>query len=49
MQWRYLFVFAFIAGNASLVWGAEKTTGIELGIAPFLPVKVLVQNYAPMV
>lgn len=27
---------------------AEQNTGFEIGIAPFLPVKTLVQNYAPM-
>ena len=30
------------------VQAAEQNIGFEIGIAPFLPVKTLVQNYAPM-
>lgn len=30
------------------VCASERNPGIEIGIAPFLPVKTLVQNYAPL-
>lgn len=38
-----LLVFIVFAACA-----AERKDGIEIGIAPFLPVKTLVQNYAPL-
>ncbi|HEX5338331.1 MAG TPA: PhnD/SsuA/transferrin family substrate-binding protein, partial [Gallionella sp.] len=34
--------------SVSSVQAAEQNIGFEIGIAPFLPVKTLVQNYAPM-
>lgn len=34
--------------NAITVFAAEQTGGLVIGIAPFLPVKTLVQNYAPL-
>lgn len=34
--------------NVMSVFAAEQTGGLVIGIAPFLPVKTLVQNYAPL-
>jgi len=48
VKWLCLLAIAFMLENADLAWSAEKAAGIEIGIAPFLPVKTLVQNYAPM-
>lgn len=34
--------------HACATWAVEQKVGFEIGIAPFLPVKTLVQNYAPL-
>lgn len=34
--------------GVSTAHAAEQSIGLEIGIAPFLPVKTLVQNYAPL-
>lgn len=39
---------ALLMTNVFAAWAAEQKIGIEIGIAPFLPVKTLVQNYAPL-
>ncbi|HQS56978.1 MAG TPA: PhnD/SsuA/transferrin family substrate-binding protein [Gallionellaceae bacterium] len=39
---------ALLAMFAYGVCASERNPGIEIGIAPFLPVKTLVQNYAPL-
>ncbi len=43
-----MFVLVIVLGSNCPAWSADKKPGIEIGIAPFLPVKSLVQNYAPM-
>lgn len=39
---------ALLTLNAMATCASEQKPGIEIGIAPFLPVKTLVQNYAPL-
>lgn len=39
---------ALLAVNAVSAWSAEQGPGIEIAVAPFLPIKTLVQNYAPL-
>lgn len=34
--------------SGGVAWAGEQKGGIEIAIAPFLPVKTLVQNYAPL-
>ena len=39
---------ALLTLNAMATCASEQKPGLEIGIAPFLPVKTLVQNYAPL-
>ena len=43
-----IFAASLLMLHLGCVYAAEQQTGIEIGIAPFLPVKTLVQNYEPM-
>ncbi|TCV84327.1 phosphate/phosphite/phosphonate ABC transporter substrate-binding protein [Sulfurirhabdus autotrophica] len=43
-----MFTLVIVLGSACPAWSADKKPSIEIGIAPFLPVKTLAQNYAPM-
>lgn len=45
----YIRLFAFsLLFQVMAIQAAEQKIGLEIGIAPFLPVKTLVQNYAPL-
>lgn len=43
-----MFALVLVLGSITPAWSTDKKLGIEIGVAPFLPVKTLVQNYAPM-
>ena len=43
-----IFAAALLSLHVLATHAAEQKVGLEIGIAPFLPVKTLVQNYAPL-
>jgi len=44
----YILAITLLVLPPSSSWAEEKSAGFEIAIAPFLPVKTLVQNYAPL-
>jgi phosphonate transport system substrate-binding protein len=43
-----MLIAVLLALNFSAVHAAEQRASLEIGIAPYLPIKVLVKNYAPL-